>query len=241
MDYFYTRVYISSLSLQALIERLNRRSSSDIWLDQAFQRNEYTEEFKSIHAVREASREALAIAIKLGESGSLRYCPVRVFLRIVSASIFLLKSISVGSRNEDFHYDLDILNRCNQVLKANQHDDIDLSARYGTLIGRHVQRLIKKFGLQATGGPGTQDARTRCPPPVSQAQVRRMDGSGDNPNQGRLGTHHDDALPDLSLGPGLNMDSWLRQNEPLFAGLESGQSTSRLAIDSVDFLWDLPI
>lgn len=232
-------MYVSSLSLQALIERLNRRSSSDIWLDQVFQRTEYADEFKSIHAVREASRDALSIAIKLGESGCLRYCPVRVLLRIVSASIFLLKSISVGSRNEDFHHDLDILNRCNQVLKDTQHDDIDLSARYGTLIGRHVQRLIKKFGLQSLGRASVPDStRTQCGQQADQTQGWRRENT---PPQGRLTVGQDEPLPGFNLGPGLNMDGWYRTNELALAGLDAGQSTARLPFDSVDFLWDLPV
>jgi hypothetical protein len=105
-----------------------------------------------------------------------------------------------------------------------------------------VQRLIKKFHLQSNGRAGIPDPRTRCVPHTTQALLWRRDGARDNiSSQGRSGTGHDDALPEFNLGPGLNMDGWLRQDEPLFAGLDAGQSTSQWAIDSVDFLWDLPV
>lgn len=70
---------------------------------------------------------------------------MRVILRIASASLFLLKAISLGSHNNDIQASLKILDDSNAALRANPVDDMDLASRYATLLERHTTRFRKNF------------------------------------------------------------------------------------------------
>lgn len=234
-------MYVHSVAIQAIAERAVARGSSEILLDYELCRNEYAQDIKFNNEVREASCEILLIAIKLGEGGELRHCPVRVYLRIVSASIFLLKSISLGARNSDLLHSLSILDRCNQALQCTRQDDMHLSARYGQLIARHVRRFKKNFRVQA---------RLNTPLPTASGLFSKsaepMSKPLDNQTPALDPTITTDAannsLETFAFDIGTNVDDWLAQPfDPSIAPFGIEQSGSGLAIDSLDFLWNLPV
>ncbi|KAJ6191348.1 hypothetical protein N7519_001369 [Penicillium mononematosum] len=158
IEYYYAIMYLNSLGIQAFVERVSRGQGYHVLMDT----NEIHHSFNN--AVREASCEILSIVIQLGESGCLRYCPVRVFVRLVAASMFLLKSLSLGPRNNMLR-SLEVLDKCNQTLRENQHDDVHLSTRYGKLIDRLVRRFKKNmlsqsgFGISKPATPEPEGAR----------------------------------------------------------------------------------
>lgn len=235
-------MYINSLAIQALVERVSGRSGPTVWLDYDFLRNEYAQDFKFIHEVTEASCDILSVAVKLGESGNLRHCPVRIFLRVVSASIFLLKAISLGARNSDIRRSLTILDHCIQALRSSTQDDIHLSARYGMLIARHVRRFKRNFRVQsglnvAMSVQPTPYTTTWQPPLVQQGAEMAQTTTLSGPNDAG------DGIDGFYFDPNINMDDWLAQPfDPSIApfGTDIGRSTSGLELDSLDFLWNLP-
>lgn len=242
IDYYYVRMYINSLAIQALVERTTSRGISDAWPGVDFLRNEYAQDYKFNNEVRTAACAILSITIKLGESGDLRFCPVRVFLRIVSASIFLLKSISVGTRTSDLYLSLDILDKCNQILKETRHDDIHLSARYGTLIERHVRRFRRNFRVQSGLNASKMGIATNAGQGVQYTTAEAGDASAFVPMVPSY--QNSEAQEMFNIDAHANIDDFLAQPfDPSLApfALDQGQSGSVLNMESLDFLWNLPM
>jgi hypothetical protein len=91
IEWEYVRLYINSLALQAVAER---ESSQVVGMDgQAVRISE--EDAVYIDHVVEASKSILNYMIsEFAPRGYLRLSPVKVFLRIISAAVFLVKAIS---------------------------------------------------------------------------------------------------------------------------------------------------
>lgn len=88
VEYQYIRLYINSLALQAVAER---QSSQTVGLDaQAVLISD--EESIYIEHVVDASKSILNYMIyEFSPRGYLRLSPVKVFLRVISAAVFLVK------------------------------------------------------------------------------------------------------------------------------------------------------
>jgi hypothetical protein len=229
-------------ALQALVERASTRETFGFGLDHDFLRTEDRKDYRFINGVAESSRDMLSIAIELAEEGILRYCPVRVFLRTTSASIFLLKAISFGSQNNDLQKFLDALDHCNRALQTSALDNVHLSARDSVLMGLHVRRFRCNFRKHSS--PGNEPAAP--PTPQSSAfhtttgQPRGMqEPPGSTVPHGNIGDpdtlsgHFDTSLP---------VNDWLAQPfDPSVApfGMEGNQSISGLDMDSLGILWNL--
>ncbi|KAJ4509184.1 hypothetical protein HRR78_006086 [Exophiala dermatitidis] len=150
VDYYYARMYIRSIAIQALVERISNLGSGadQVWQDHEILQSKHAQGFTSIKEVRESSGRILTIAVELCNENLRHYCPVRLYLRIVSASVFLLKSISLGSREAEIVASLKTLDRCIAALQTNYADDIHLSTRYAKPIARHVQRFKRNFRVK---------------------------------------------------------------------------------------------
>lgn len=76
----------------------------------------------------------------------LQYLPIRIFLRIISSSVFLLKVLSLGVRMAKLHESLRLLDQAILVLQSGGwDDDFHLIAQYATLLEIHVSRLRQTF------------------------------------------------------------------------------------------------
>lgn len=76
----------------------------------------------------------------------LQYLPIRIFLRIISTSVFLLKALSLGVRMAKLHESLRLLDQAILVLQSGGwDDDFHLIAQYATLLEIHVSRLRQTF------------------------------------------------------------------------------------------------
>ena len=112
-------------------------------------------EYPLISEVVDACCHILKKPISLAKTGSLRFAPVRLYIRVVSASIFLLKAISLGGPNIELQASLGILDECIKALQTMAVDEVHLSSRYGTLIARHVSRFRRNFITSRTPAHGT--------------------------------------------------------------------------------------
>lgn len=248
MEYHYTRMYINSIAVQALVERASHATSGDHWLEQDFLRKECARDLRFINEVRESSGQVLAITKRLSDEGVLQYFPVRFFLRVVAASIFLLKIVCLGLKVDDTRVALDQLEHAVEALMCKGSDDIHLSSRYAELIARHVRRMKRKFHVEHASRESATKANTpKSTAAPSQNEIR------DNyvPASAMSGMSQDDgtAQLDFGLGPsgGVNgnwsdtfWDDWIaRPLDPLVApfGVEPAHAPAGLTSDSLDFLW----
>lgn len=253
VEYYYTRMYVSSIALQALVERANQAGAGDTWLEEDFWRKECVHDTGFISDVTESSGQILVITKKLSDYGILPYLPVRFFLRVVAASIFLLKTICLGTKGTDAKIALDQLEDAVQALMANDSDDIHLASRYAELIARHVRKLKRKLHSKRSNKASASKVTTSQPNGVasrselSQRDLQALappDISTSFPNGSAEGLAADLTLDGMSASADSWSDSfwkdWLGQPlDPLIApfGIEPAQAAAGLTSDSLDFLW----
>lgn len=147
IEYHYVKVYVNSFSIQDVIERALARGVNNPNGDQGdlLQSCIDPEDYNFINEVTTSSRFILQRATALVQSGTLKYTPMRILLRVASASLFLLKSISLGGRNVDLQVSFHILDESNAAFRATPLDDMDVASRYATLLERHTALFRKNF------------------------------------------------------------------------------------------------
>ncbi len=157
VEYHHTFIFLNSLGLQAIIERNLLASNSAISggsshhaialidaQDQAY-----------VQAIITSSLAVLSLVTELASSDALRFSPVRVYLRITSSSVFLLKAMCLGVRQAEMLRCLDILETSTKALKSCTLDDMHLAPRYATLLEVHVVRLRRHFMASLRNGKGS--------------------------------------------------------------------------------------
>jgi hypothetical protein len=145
IEYNHIRILMNSLGMQAAVDRwLSSHSGrsrledgTTVWT---------TTDYEFVQEVVSGASQLLQSANKLAEREVLRYAPVRILLRIIEASVFLLKALSFGTQQSDLQAALGVLEQCVRSLHASSLDDIHLAARYASMLDLHVtcfrERLI---------------------------------------------------------------------------------------------------
>ncbi|KAF5684669.1 positive transcription regulator of ARO9 ARO10 [Fusarium denticulatum] len=140
IEFNYLRAFMNSFGIQAAVDRvLGRRPPNSIDTD-VLQSSITATDYSFIKEVINSSCQALESVNRLFEAETLRYCPVRVFLRIIMVSIFLLKALSLGIRTTDLETSLGILERSIRALRNSSLDEMHLASRYGELLDMHLER-----------------------------------------------------------------------------------------------------
>ncbi|EER26711.1 Fungal Zn binuclear cluster domain containing protein [Coccidioides posadasii C735 delta SOWgp] len=245
IEYQFTRVYTNSIGMQAVVERLLAESDPDSALDEVRQTNVDDIDYEFIQEVIDGSCHILQKVITLAETGALRFSPVRIFLRVTSSSIFLLKALSLGVRNAKLQESLEILTRSIQALRSSSLDDIHLGSRYATLLESLITRLRRSFVLsnKRTSRGTTRPSSVRPPADLhssaGQPDVGHMTGNGG----GQMEISNpvfDDQI--LSLND-INADDWLSLPfDPSMAPFGDGgnQLWSGFEGSNLNFIWNLP-
>lgn len=262
IEYHFVCMYINSVAVQALVERARSYNSSNVFLDQDFLSSEFSHDFRFVKEVRDSSLEILRLATKLSADDILQYCPVRVFLRIVAASIYLLKTISLGSREADVTRSLVQLQRCIEALRKSNADDIHLSGRYATLIARHVRQFKRNFRVRKSNpnlnaaasraASHDQDVRGRTGNTINTVVETNLNGQMQAAANTTLPLQNDSGVASLTNDSTLMFDfdgnglieDWLAQPFDLQCapfGFDGAPPTSGLAVDSLDFLWKISV
>jgi hypothetical protein len=221
IEYHYVRIYINSLGMQAACERALADTASDSDPRSLLQTRIDSLEYEFIKEVIDGSCEILQKVIILAETDTLRFAPVRLFLRITTSSIFLLKALSLGVRNTQLQFALDILDRSIDALKTSNLDEVHLAARYATLLDTHVQKLRQGF--------------------VPNAQRQPLPMNSDlTPNPSWAANSEPLDYPPLEEMPG---DDWLSLPfDPSMAPFAPDGTVdfSGLNGGALDFIWNLP-
>lgn len=244
IEYQFARVYTNSIGMQAVVERLLAESDPDSVLDEVRQTNIDEIDYEFIQEVIDGSCHILQKVITLAETGALRFSPVRIFLRVTSSSIFLLKALSLGVRNAKLQESLEILSRSIQALRSSSLDDIHLGSRYATLLEFLIIRLRRSFVLSnKKASRGTTRPSSVRPPSDAQNLGNQSDMNqmaGNNNQMDVPNAVFDDQI--LSLND-INADDWLSLPfDPSMAPFGDGgnQIWSRFEGSNLNFIWNLP-
>ena len=183
IEYEYTRVYLNSLALQAVVERCTHNTP----LQHHAQPNGlsaanppdrdgaipfstlvkwYGNDRHYINEVIEASRNVLRVVVEgLYPGDYLRHAPVRTFFRIVSVAIILLKTFALGATEDDVATSLTLLDRAVEALRTSIVDDVHVGNRFADLVETLTHRIRSRFvRLAANGGStGISRAGSRSP------------------------------------------------------------------------------
>ncbi|KAJ5977929.1 hypothetical protein N7501_001271 [Penicillium viridicatum] len=200
----YTRLYINSLALQAVVDRWTTMSnesaqshsqtpngqpapgpsnSSNSWfqtLNELYRVNEHY-----IQEVIDSSRKILQTVLDgLVPEGRLRHAPIRTFFRILSGMIFILKTFTLGAREDDVRVSLDLQDRTVEALRNYVVDDVHLSntvARLLELLTSSIRTRFLRFAPHDRGADGEGHDRTSVPDsrtdsPLREHSTTRRDG-----------------------------------------------------------------
>ncbi|KAF5720069.1 ARO80-positive transcription regulator of ARO9 ARO10 [Fusarium mundagurra] len=223
IEFNYLRSFMNSFGIQAAVDRvLGRRPPSSIDTN-VLQSSITATDYSFIREVIESSCQALESVSRLFDAGTLRYCPVRVFLRIIMASIFLLKALSLGIRTTDLETSLGILERSIRALRNSNLDEMHLASRYGELLDMHLERYRQSMV------PTTVPQGIRAVDPTSQWIFDNSIPSVD------------DSMGDLSMPA---VEDWLAlpfdPSIAPFSFATDGPDMAEPEDRSWDFLWSLP-
>lgn len=155
IEYHHLEACISALAIQAVVERAapQSNSQSEISDTQNHRPSMLPDDRNLIDKTVSACCEVLNLATVMQVGGRLRYTPLRTRLCIISASILLLKAISLGGRQHDVKISLGTLDQCIAGLRSCGVDDLDYLPRYAELVDKHLQRFREQFTL-LQGQPG---------------------------------------------------------------------------------------
>lgn len=236
IEYHYVRSYTNSLGMQAVVERTLAESDPDGHQDETISMTIEPRDYEFIQEVVDGSCQILQKVTQLAESGALRYSPVRIFLRITTSSIYLIKSLSLGVRNAQLQASLDILDRAIHAMRQTSLDDMHLASRYATLLDTHVSRLRESFVVASR------------PPRLPSRNVTLDKGSSsgmDFLNNHNAGSSGIAALAE-DVSNLIPDDDWLALPfDPSMApfGLDSAQTFQPQGFDdgtlNLDFLWNM--
>lgn len=226
LEYQSTRIYTYSLGLQAIVSRTLAESNTTS-PTQSTCFNLTSTDFAHLQELISSALSALKIALKLANDDVLRFCPVKVFLQITTASVFLLKGLGLGVSPTKLHDALEVLRNVVSALRTSNPDDLHLGARYATLLEVHLSNLQRHFV------PSVK------PPELAPRfeQRQQMEGRAADDNREEF------DLTDVNMAVTDSFDEhWL--SLPLDASLvpfELGdfQGLQCLGDGTLDFLWNL--
>lgn len=130
-----------SLAMQAVCERAYNETETVESIQDAVDESEA----KPIQDVIDNTCILLEHAGELARRQLLKLSPVRVYLRVITASIFLLKALGIGVRHAQLRRALELLENTVKILREQAADDMHLAARYADLLETHVTQLRTSF------------------------------------------------------------------------------------------------
>ncbi|KAH6859634.1 hypothetical protein B0T12DRAFT_462779 [Alternaria alternata] len=209
LEYESTRMHTYSLGLQAILFRTLAKLSSAV-------------------LVINSTLNTLKIAIKLYDLSFLRFCTIRTFLHITTASIFLLKGLGLGVSPARLQGALEVLTQVIVALKNSNPDDLYLGGCYSMLLEMHMKRLQEHFM------PSTRPHNI-TPPNFDLSRFPGLAAS--------LEANHFE-LVDFQQVPEIDTSdaNWLSlplDSSLMSFGIDNFQGLQCLGDDTLDFIWNL--
>jgi len=215
-----------SLGLQAILFRTVAESSDSVSGSASFQLT--PTDFAHVQEVIDSTLNTLKTAVKLYDEDFLRFCSIRTFLHITTASIFLLKGLGLGVSPSRLRGSLEVLKQVIVALKNSNPDDLHLGGRYSILLEMHMTRLQEHFV------PSTRPHNI-TPLDLDPSQLPGFVNSVD--------TNHFDLM-DFQQIPEIDISdaNWLSlplDSSLMSFGMDNFQGLQCLGDDTLDFIWNL--
>lgn len=184
MEYEHVRFYINSLALQAVVDRCtyfnntkasNRPTSANGAVNgngngtnnHALLMQMSPKDLGFINEVVDASRALLRCVVeKMLPGGHLKHAPVRIYLRILSASMFLLKTFALGAPEEEVMVSITLIDQTVEALRSASVDDVHLGLRFADLLETLTKRIRSRFVRMSRSRPSTP-----VPPSTTPSKV----------------------------------------------------------------------
>lgn len=189
IEYEYVRIYVNSLSLQAVVERCtnnagNHTNGSHTGPNAGNGLSPETQNYYGklplarlggfstadqdyCREVVDGSRNLLKTVVDdLLPGDYLKHAPVRTYFRIISGAMFLLKTFALGASKLDVEISIGLMDRAVDALRNCVVDDVHLGIRFADLLETLTSRLRSRFiSAPAVGGPSASDnvSRNRSP------------------------------------------------------------------------------
>ncbi|GAB1215474.1 hypothetical protein ATERTT37_004664 [Aspergillus terreus] len=188
------RLYVNSLALQAVVDRWTTMSneaaqaqngrpgcgssSNSGWFHVLMELYRVNEQY--IQEVVDASRKILQTVLEeLVPGDHLKHAPVRTCFRILSGMIFILKTFTLGAKEDDVRVSLDLQDRTIEALRTHVVDDVHLChaiSRLLELLTTSIRTRFLRFAPMDRAGDG--DGQDRASAPHSRAQSPRPRDGG---------------------------------------------------------------
>ncbi|EJP67170.1 hypothetical protein MY5147_006473 [Beauveria neobassiana] len=189
IEYEYVRIYVNSLSLQAVVERCTNNATQTVSNNSNGQGAQPTlspatlmtygklpigqlggftaQDQEYVREVVDGCRKLLHTVVDgLLPGGYLKHAPVRTYFRIISGAMFLLKTFALGAPRADVRMSIDLMDSTVEALRNCVVDDVHLGLRFADLLETLTSRLRNRF-IQAPTGP--LSGREQSPVPDSGA------------------------------------------------------------------------
>jgi hypothetical protein len=194
IEYEYVRIYINSLSLQAVVERCTNNAAGTTTTSRhdggsatgsAAQLSPQTQNYygklplgqlggfgaadqEYVREVVEGSRNLLRTVVEgLLPGDYLKHAPVRTYFRIISGAMFLLKTFALGAPRSDVKLSIDLMDCTVEALRNCVVDDVHLGIRFADLLESLTSRLRNRF-IQAPIPLQAASVDSRSPNPHSE-------------------------------------------------------------------------
>jgi hypothetical protein len=186
IEYEYVRIYVNSLSLQAVVER-STSAGMAAQPGNGIATGNLTTEQTNLYAkmplarlggfsaadqfyvkeVVDGSRNLLRTVVEgLLPGDYLKHAPVRTYFRIISGAMFLLKTFALGASKSDVTISIGLMDRAVDALRNCVVDDVHLGIRFADLLETLTSRLRSRFISAPTGPPPNGSVPSRHHSPV---------------------------------------------------------------------------
>jgi hypothetical protein len=245
IEYEYVRIYIYSLSLQAVVERCTSNAGNNAAggsnAGSTVQLSPQTQNYygqlplgrlggfgaadqEYIKEVVEGCRSLLKTVVEgLLPGDYLKHAPVRTYFRIISGAMFLLKTFALGAPRSDVMRSIDLMDATVEALRNCVVDDVHLGIRFADLLESLTSRLRNKF-IQA---PTLQHAAS-------------TDGRSPNPNHFDAPGMNGASVPKGQVN---GADPWANHAAKLRDGLDGqGKPSQAISVKGISqqFCLDAP-
>jgi hypothetical protein len=193
IEYEYVRIYVNSLSLQAVVERCTNNAGQTVNGNNANgqaangptqlspqtminygklplgQLGGFTvNDQEYVREVVGACRNLLRTVVDgLLPGGYLKHAPVRTYFRIISGAMFLLKTFALGAPRSDVKLSIELMDATVEALRNCVVDDVHLGIRFADLLETLTSRLRNRF-IQA---PSLQHASAKDQSPLPEGTM----------------------------------------------------------------------
>ncbi|WYZ39804.1 hypothetical protein EsH8_IV_000145 [Colletotrichum jinshuiense] len=224
IEYEYVRIYVNSLSLQAVVERCTNNAGHTAHAGHgahgnhnagsAAQLSPQTQNYfgklplgqlggfgatdqEYIKEVISGCRNLLRTVVEgLLPGDYLKHAPVRTYFRIISGAMFLLKTFALGAPRSDVKLSIDLMDETVKALRNCIVDDVHLGIRFADLLDSLTSRLRNRFiQAPALGQIGSADGRSPDPHGVTNGTTA-ANGQLANGGDGHSWVNHASKLRD---------------------------------------------